>query len=82
VVLDGHMLHLELMVGVSGAACAHGLQAEDIDLDEIAGCQLLKPGPVPSLLHLTRFHQSPSFISSDCNILDITQNNYSSNNRQ
>jgi len=42
VVLDGHTLHLELAADVSGAAHAHGLQVEDVVLDEVAGCQLLK----------------------------------------
>jgi len=62
VVMGGHMLHLELTVDVSGVACPHSLQVEDVDLDEVAGCQLLKPGPVPSPLCSARFHQSPSFI--------------------
>jgi len=79
------MLRPELVAGVSGAAHAHGLRVEDVDLDEVAGCQLLKPGPVPSWLCFARFHQSPSCISlrdSDCNIFDITYNNYSSDKRQ
>jgi len=81
VVMGSHMLHPELTAGVSGAAHVHSLQAEDIDFDEVAGCQLLKSGPVPSPLSFVRFHQSPSFISlgySDCNILNVTYNNYSS----
>jgi len=72
------------MAGVSGVTHTHDLQVENVDLDEVAGCQLLKPGPVPSPLCFGRFHQSPSFLSSgdsDCNILDITYNHYS-NNRQ
>jgi len=76
VVLDGHLLHLELMAGVSGVAHVHGVRVEDVDLDEGVGCQLLKPGPVPSLLHFARFHRSPSFISSRKSILpsSITHN--------
>jgi len=53
------MLHLELTTGVSSAARAHGLWVEDADLDEVVGCELLKPGPVPSPLCFARFHQSP-----------------------
>jgi len=69
----------ELVAGVSGAAFAHNLWVEDVDLDEVVGCQLLKPGPVPLLLCFAKFHQSPSFISlgdSECNILYITYNSY------
>jgi len=36
-VLDGGILHPELAACVSGAACAHGLQAEDVGLDELLG---------------------------------------------
>jgi len=32
------MLRPELMTGVSGVTCAHGLRVEDVDLDEVAGC--------------------------------------------
>jgi len=63
VVLDGHMLYPDLVAAVSGVAHAHSLQVKDVDLDEVAGCQLLKPGPVPSPLHFAWFHQSPSLIS-------------------
>jgi len=63
VVLDGHMLHLKLTAGVSGMAHAHSLQVEAVDLDEVAGCQLFKSGPVPPQLRFARFHQSPFFIS-------------------
>jgi len=79
------MLHSELAADVSSAAHGHGLQVEDVDLDEVVGCQLLKPGPVPSLLYSARFHPSPPFISlgdSYCDTTDITWNNYSSDNRQ
>ena len=31
VLLDGHMLHLELVASVFGAAHAHGLWFEDVD---------------------------------------------------
>jgi len=85
VVLGSRMLYPELTAGVSHVAHAHSLWVEDVDLDEVHGCQLLKPGPVPSPLCFARFHQSPSFISlgdSDSNILDITYNRYSSDNRQ
>jgi len=40
--MGGHLLHPELMADVSGAACAHSLQVGDVNLDEFAGCQLLK----------------------------------------
>jgi len=56
------MLLPELTAGVSGAAHAHGLQVEDVYL-EIVRCQLLKSGPVPSLLCFARFHPSPSSTS-------------------
>jgi len=84
-VMGGCMLHPELMAVVSGADCAHSLLTEDVSLDEVAGCQLLKPGPVPSPLYFASFYQNPSFISlgdCDCNILVIRYNNYSSDNRQ
>jgi len=84
-VFDGHIVHLELVAGVSDAAHAHSLGVEDVDLDEVAGCQLWKPGPVLSALHFAQFHQSPSFISlgdSYCNTIDIAYNNYSSDERQ
>jgi len=79
VVLDGRMLHPELVAGVSDMAHAHHLQVEDVDFDKFTGPQLLKTGPVPSLLHFAWFHQSPSFISlgdSYCNTIDIACNNY------
>jgi len=72
--MGGHMLRPELTAGVSGVSRAHSLWVEDVNLDEVAGCQLLKSGPVPSPLCFARFHQSPSLISSgdsDCNVLDI-----------
>jgi len=40
--MGGHLLHTELMADVSGAARAHSLQVGDVDLDEVAGCHLLK----------------------------------------
>jgi len=40
--MGGHLLHPELTADVSGAAHAHSLQVGDVDLDEVAGCQLLK----------------------------------------
>jgi len=75
VVMGSPMLHPELVADVSGAARSHGVWVEDIDLDEVAGCQLLKPGPVPSPLCSARFHQSPSFFSLGdfyCDTLDTT----------
>jgi len=59
-VFDGRTLHPELTAGVSGTADAHSLQVEDVDLDAVAECQLLKPDPVPSPLHFAPFRQSPS----------------------
>ena len=82
-VMSGRMLHSELTASVSGTVSAHGLQVEDVNVAEVPGCQLLKPGPVPSLLHFARFRQNPSFISfvdSYCNTADITHNKYSSDN--
>jgi len=73
--LDGCMLHPELTAGVSGTTRAHGVWVEDVDLEEVAGCQLLKSGPVLPLLHFALFRQSPSFTSlgdSYCNTIDIT----------
>jgi len=78
--MGGRLLHPELTADVSDAARAHGLWDEDVNLDEDAGCQLSKPGSVPSLL-CSALRQSPSFISLDdsyCDTIDITQNNYSS----
>jgi len=79
------VLHPELAAGVYGMAHAHSLQVEVVDIVEVAGCQLLKPGSVLSLLHFTGFHQSPSFFSlgdSDCNIIDLSCNSYSSYGRR
>jgi len=45
--MGGRLLHLELMADVSGAARAHSLQVGDVDLDEVAGCLLLKTGSSP-----------------------------------
>jgi len=42
VVIGGQLLHPELTADVSGAVRAHSLQVGDVDLDEDAGCQLLK----------------------------------------
>jgi len=49
------VLHPELVAGVSGAAHAHGLRVEDVHFEEVTGCQLLKPGLVPSMLHFAWF---------------------------
>lgn len=38
-VLDCCMLHPKLIAGVSGETHANDLQAEDSDLEEVAGCQ-------------------------------------------
>ena len=73
VLLDGHMLHLELVASVFGVAHALGLWFEDVDLEEVAGCQLLKPGLILSLLHFAPIHQNSAFISlvdSYCNYVD------------
>jgi len=40
--MGGYLLHPELTADVSGAARAHCLQVGDVDLDEVAQCQLLK----------------------------------------
>jgi len=45
--MGGHLLHPELTADVSGAARAHSLQDGDVDLDEVAGCQLLKTSSSP-----------------------------------
>jgi len=85
VVMGGCLLHPKLTADVSDTAHAYGLRIEDVDLDEVSGCELLKPGPVPSSLCSARFHQRPSFISmgdSYCDTTGITYNNYSSDNRQ
>jgi len=47
VVMGGHLLHPELTANLSGAACAHSLQVGDIDLNEVAGCRLLKTNSSP-----------------------------------
>ena len=84
-VLGCYMLHLELAAGVFGTAHTHGLQAEDVDLEEIVGRQLLKPVQVLSPLHFARFHQSPSFSDlgdSYCNTTDMAYSDYSSDDIQ
>ena len=82
---DCCMLHLELVAGLFGVAHAHGLWVEDIDLEEFAGHQLLKPVQVPSPLHFTRFHQSSAFIDlgdSYCNTIDVAYGNCSNDDIQ
>ena len=80
--LDGHMLHPELAAGVPGTDYAHSLQAENVNLEEAAGCQLLLPGLGPLPLHFAWFYQSSSFLNFDdsyCNTIDIVAySNYSS----
>ena len=72
-VMHSCTLHLELSAGVFGTACGQGVQAGDVNLDEVVGCQLFKSGPSP--LCSARFHRSPSFFSLDdsyCNVTDVT----------
>jgi len=72
------MLHLELTAGVSGSVHAHILQAEDDNLDEVAGCQLLKPALILSPLQFSRFHQRSFFINQGypyCNTFAMTYSN-------
>jgi len=79
VVLDNCMLLSGAYGCVSGTVCAHSLQAEDVDLHDVAGHQLLMPGLVPSSPHFAWFHQSSPFISlgdSYCNTIDMAYNNY------
>ena len=67
--LDGHMLHLELAAGVTVMAHAHGLW-------EVPGRQLLRSGLILSPLHFAWFHQISSFVNvrdSYCNIIAITE---------
>ena len=81
--MGGHTLCPELMAGVPGTAHAHCLCIEDVDLDEAAGCQLLKTGPVHhrcALIGFIKVHPSLLWVILT-NILDTTQN-YSSDNRQ
>ena len=56
VVLDCCILHLELTAGVSGVVHVYTLWAEDADLNEVPGHQLLKSGLSPSPLHFAQFH--------------------------
>jgi len=56
VVMGSCMMHPELTAGVFGAACAHGICVGDVDLDEVAECQLLKSGPVLLLLCFSILH--------------------------
>jgi len=79
------MLHLEFAAGLSGAAYEHGLQVEDVNLEEVAGHLLLMPGLFPSLLHFAWFYQSSSFINlynSSCNTIDVAYSNYTSEDIQ
>jgi len=57
---------------------------EDVVLNKVAECQLLKRGPVALSLCSARFHQSPSSISLGDSFYDTTDitYNYSSDNRQ
>jgi len=83
--LDGRMLHLELMAGVSGTGYAHSLRVEITSLEEVAGCQLLMPDLFPSPLHFAWFYQSSSFINLDdsyCNTIDMAYSNYSTDDIQ
>jgi len=73
VVMGDGMLTPELMADVSSMAHAHGLQVEDVDLDEVAVCHLLKPHTVPSPLYFAGFLQSPSFISLGDSYCDTTE---------
>jgi len=45
--MGSHLLHPELTADISGVARAHSLQVGDVDLDEVAGCQLLKTKSSP-----------------------------------
>jgi len=45
--MGGHLLRPELTADVSGAVRAHSVQVGDVDLDEVAGCQLLKTRSSP-----------------------------------
>jgi len=55
VVFDCYTL---LTDGVPGLVHDHGLQAENVNLEELDGCQLLKPVLILSPLHFSQFHQS------------------------
>jgi len=50
--MGGYLLHPELTADVSGVACAHSLQVGDVNLDEVAGCQLLKTRSSPVIVVL------------------------------
>ena len=54
-VLDDRILSPQIEAGVPGTGYAHCLWVEDGNLEEVAGCQLLMPGLVPSLLHFVGF---------------------------
>jgi len=87
VVMGGHLLHPELTADVSGAARAHSLQVGDVDLDEVAGCQLLKNQvQFHHRCALLDFHQkSPFVLNLDDSYYDTTgtqHNNYNNDNRQ
>jgi len=60
VVLYGRLLCLVLTAGVPGAAHAHSLRVEVVNLEEVGGHQLLKSGLILSPLH---FAQSQIVIS-------------------
>lgn len=84
-VLNHCMLRLEPVAGVAGMTHAHSLWAQDVDLEEVAWHQLLKPVLVPSLMHFAQFHQNLFFISlgdSYSNTIDVPYSNYSSDNIQ
>jgi len=50
--MGSHKRRPELMADVSGVALPHSLWVEDVDLDEVAGCQLLKTmsSPITTVL--------------------------------
>ena len=66
------MLHLQHAAAVPGTARGHGLWVEHVDLDEVVGCQLLKPCPLSLPLCSARLHQSPYFISLGDSCSDTT----------
>ena len=68
-VLDGHTPAASSGCSISGTVHAHSLKVEDVDLEEVAGHQLLKPGLVLLPLHLCSV-SCFSLYDSYCNAID------------
>ena len=60
-----HAVFSELVTGAPAVAHAHSLWAEDVDLEEVAGRQLLRSVLIPSSLSLTRSTTDSNYSNED-----------------